>query len=110
MSDLNSGIDFDEVEVVFFCIKQEFHGSSILVAHGASDLDRGFTDGVAGLGVEERSRGNFHNFLVPSLDRTISFEQMDQISMFIPQQLNFDVSGLLNEFFDENIGRTKCGH
>ena len=36
---LDSRIDFDEVEVVLLRVKQEFHGSGIFIADRAADLE-----------------------------------------------------------------------
>jgi hypothetical protein len=40
---------------------------------------------------------------MPTLDRAVPLVKVQQISMLIAQQLNFDVAGSRNKLFDEDV-------
>ena len=108
--DLDARIDFDEIELVVLGVEQELDGPRVLIGDRLADLDRRLADRIANLRVQKRSRRDLDHFLMASLDRAVSLEQMDQVSMLVAEQLHFDVTRLRNEFLDKNVGRSERGH
>ena len=45
-----------------------------------------------------------------ALNGAVPFVEVNQIAMLVAQQLNFDMSRLLDELFDKNIGGTESRH
>lgn len=54
-----------------------------------------------------RSGGNFHDFLVPSLDGAISLVQMYNVASLVSQQLDLNVARSLDELLDEHSAVTE---
>lgn len=67
------------------------------VAHEAQG---GVADLLPQGGGHEGSRRHFNDFLVAALDGAVPFEQVDQVAVFVPQDLDFDVFRIFQVFFD----------
>uniref|UniRef100_A0A2D4EVF9 Uncharacterized protein n=1 Tax=Micrurus corallinus TaxID=54390 RepID=A0A2D4EVF9_MICCO len=107
---LKPGIDLNEVIFAMF-VQQELHCASILIPNLLGQADGINSELRAQLGVEVGSRGDFHHFLVPSLDGAVPLIQMQHISMLVTQNLNFDVSWLLHELLHKEspIAKSRKG-
>ena len=108
--DLNPWIDFDEVILAGIAIDEELNGAGAFVVDRFADLDRAFAKGIADFGIEVRSRRDLDDFLMAALDGAIAFEEMNEVAMLVADQLDFDVTGALDEFFDEDIGAAERRH
>ena len=107
--DLNSRIDFDEVELVRVAIDEELDGAGVLVLHRPADLDRGIADRCRDAGIEVRRRRDFHHLLMPPLHGAIPLVEMDQIAVLVAEKLHLDVAGLGDELLDEHVGAAEGG-
>src|SRR6185369_16449812 len=86
MLDLNARIDFDEVELASVGIDQELDGGRVVDADRPADRERRFEQVATRLIGEGRGRGDFNDFLMPTLDRAIALVQMDEVPMAIAEQ------------------------
>ena len=61
--------------------------------------------------VKQGRRGLLDDFLVTSLNGAFAFAQINDIAVFIAQHLNFDMTWIDDEFFDEDtiIPERGCG-
>ena len=94
--DLQAGVHFDEVELAV--LKQELDRADAAIAqrtHGIGDL---FADLAPLRFVEGRGRGLFQHFLMTSLQRAVAFAQMHDIAVVVGQDLNLDVTRVVEVF------------
>lgn len=82
MFHLQSGIHLNEVKLSI-TIQKKFHGASILIANMPGQADCTGCHCVSNAGIKLWGWGNLDNFLMSSLDRTVSFKEMDNIAVFI---------------------------
>ena len=101
MFDLNTRVDFNEV-VSSHLINKELCRSCITVSYALRKLDSVSEDSIADLVRKVHGRGDFDDFLVSTLNRTVALEQMDDVSLTICQDLDFNVSGTIKEALDED--------
>jgi hypothetical protein len=99
--DLDTGVDLDEV-VPALLINQEFRSTSVSVVDRFGELDGIVQDGLSNLFREVGSRSNFNDLLVSSLDGAVSFVQVYAVAMSISQELDFDVSRVVEESYIPN--------
>ncbi len=97
--DLDAWIDFDEIEFVGFGIEQELYRSGTVVVDFPRDGQGRFVKFRRNLFAKIGSRCNLDYLLVSALNRAIPFVQMDDVSMLITEDLNFEVSCPTYEFF-----------
>ena len=98
---LNPGIHLNEIDV-FFLIEQEFYGSGVVVAYGAGQFECIGKKFIAGaFFANAHPRCNFNYFLKTALDRTIALEQVDDVAVAVAEDLDFDVFGAFDEFFQK---------
>ncbi len=108
MFDLNAGVDFDEVELVLL-VHDELYGGGVGIVGGLNHPDGRFTHGHTCLFRQFAGRALLDEFLVSPLRRTVAFPKMNHIAMMVRQDLNFDVSWFLHEFFDVDLAVAKGG-
>ena len=101
MLDLNAGVDLDEVVPVLL-VDEELGSSCVAVPNVPSDFDSVTQDSLTDLLGEVGRRSNLDNLLVTTLDRAVTFEQVDAVALSIGEQLDFDVPGALEESLDED--------
>ena len=109
MFDLNSRVDFDEVKLIGVCIVKEFDRARVVEADRAADLNCGIENRFAHIGREVRRGSEFDDLLVPSLDRTIAFVEVNQSAVFVAEELDLDMLRALNELFEKDIGNAERG-
>src|SRR5262249_32450629 len=97
--DLDPRIHFHKIEFRVR-IEQELDGSGAVVANLPACLHchRGYL--MAQLGCQCRRGCFFEKLLVPSLDGAFALTQMDYIAQFVAKDLNLDVPGRLDIFFE----------
>ena len=104
--DLQTGVHFQEVEVPLR-IDQHLNGTSALVVDSLGQLDSLLTHSLPGLRVNARRGGLLSDLLVSPLDGALSLGQIDTILVLVHEELDFDVTGLINELFDEHTAVTE---
>ena len=101
--DLDARVHFDEVELAGFGVHQEFDGACADVIGGAADGQRRGAQALAGRLVEVGRRRAFDHLLVAALDGAVAFEQMDQIAVFVAEDLHLDVAGMPHQLFEIDL-------
>ena len=87
---------------VFF-IQKKLHCSCIHVIDRFGPSDDQFSNFFSQFMIEMWRRGFLDEFLMASLNGTVSFTQMDHMTIAVRQDLKLDVSWALNVLFDKNI-------
>ena len=100
-------IDLHEVEFFTVHIHQEFNGSGIFISNRFSNCQTCIAQFFPLCIRKKRGRCPFNNLLISSLNRTVPFEQMNDIALGIAQNLNLKVSGSSNKFFNINFITSK---
>ena len=103
---LQTGVHFQKIEIAV-AINDKFNGTCAGITHCLRQRDGLITHCLAGRFVQERRWGFLNHFLVPALDRTFTFVQIDSITMPVTQHLNFDMAGLGHEFLNKDAVITK---
>ena len=84
-------------------IQQELHRSGTAVIHMSCDFQRVLTDCRSLIFCQTQRRRELNYLLVSSLNRAVALEQMHDVALFVPQNLDLDVLRILQIFFDENV-------
>lgn len=111
MFNLDAFVDFKEVEVAFV-INNEFNSAGVGVLGQFAELDggaAGFFDDISKRFVVEQGRGSFFDeFLVAALNGAVSFAKVEDFAFAVAEDLDFDVMGVFDKFFDVNVGVAKA--
>lgn len=99
--DLDSGVDLEHVEVLVV-VHQELDGRGSGVVGGLDEFRGGVADLLDFFAFDERAGSFFDDFLVAALHRAIAFPEMDGVAVLVADALDFDVSCVFEEFFDED--------
>ena len=103
MFDLDARVHFDEEELLRIGVVQELDGAGVVDADGPADREGRVENALAHIGREVRRRGDFDDFLMAPLDRTIAFVEVDEIAVAVADELHFDVFGALDKLLEEAI-------
>src|SRR5690606_35738334 len=106
---LQACVHFKEV-IPQLLVQNELYGSGAVVTAGARDIYRSLSHLVPEFRRQDRGRRFFDNFLVPALDRTFPFEQVDDVALFVANDLKFYMPGFRDVFFYEDRPVTKGRH
>src|SRR5665648_26986 len=90
MFNLKPGIHFQKVEIPIV-INQKFYGSGSFVIYGTGGFNSIFAHFFTQFGRHQWGRSFFDHFLMPALNRTFTFEQMNEVSVLIAQNLKFNM-------------------
>ena len=101
MLDLKARVHFEEIEIAVL-VDDEFDSTSAFVIHGLRQSDSLLAHRLAGRLVKEGRRRLFDDLLVATLDGAFAFHDINGIAMLVAEHLNFDVTRLGDELFDEN--------
>jgi hypothetical protein len=101
MLDLQASIHFQEVEGLVGT-DDELDGTGALILHRLGQRHGLLTHGFADAVVDEGRRGFLDDFLVPSLNRTLAFEQIDGVAKGVGDELDFDMVRSLDKLLDEH--------
>ncbi len=107
MFDLNARVHFHEIEMPVL-IQKKLDRAGIVVLHRSSDGDRGLAHLGAQLGREDERRRDFDQFLVAPLNGAIAFPEVNDIAVLVRQDLEFDMVGTFDIFFDEDAAVAEC--
>ena len=103
MFHLDTCVDFDEVEVEVF-IDDKFAGSGVCVAGFFDQFDGAITDSLADIFWKFWCRAFFNQFLMATLHRAVAFPEVHDVSVVVREDLNFDVAGSFDVFFEIDAG------
>jgi len=113
MLDLQAGVHFQEPERVerqrLGAIDDELDGACAFIADRFGQLDRGIAHGLADLVRHAGGRGFLDDFLAAALQRTVALEQVDGIAMTVAKDLDLDMAGLFDQFFQHDAAIAKGG-
>src|SRR5690606_27914339 len=76
----------------------------VVVADLAGDAGGGFVEFGDDLGRESVAGGDFDDFLVAALHGAVAFVQVDDVAVFVAEDLDLDVFGAGDVFFEEDGG------
>ena len=99
--DLQSGIHFEEIEVLVL-VDDELDRAGALVVDGLGQRHRLLAHGLARRLVEERRRRLLDDLLVAALDRAFALAEIEHVAMRVAQHLDLDVARIDDEFLDEH--------
>jgi hypothetical protein len=106
MLHLDPRIDLDKIEVQLL-VQQKFNRPGVDISHSSSNCQSSLTEFLAFLFIQMERGGDFDNFLVPPLNGTIPLVKMNQIAMRITKDLDLEMFGFFDVFFQKNISVTK---
>ena len=106
MFHLQPRIHFEEIEILLL-IDQEFDGAGIGVVRRLRDFDGDFAHPAAHVGIDNRRRRFFENFLMAPLNGALALAEPDRIAMLVGQNLHFDVPRIDDRFFDIDFAVAK---
>lgn len=84
MFDLDPWVDLNEV-VTTHLVHQKLCSSGIPISHALCKLDSVSEDALPNFFWEVCCGRNLHDFLMPPLDGTITFEQVDRVTLPVSQ-------------------------
>ena len=97
--DLQTRIHLEKIKITRGVREQKLNGAGANVVYGFRDPDCDFTHSFAQLGVVNRRRAFFDYFLMATLNRTLALTKVHVIALLVRNDLNLNVSRLLNYFF-----------
>ena len=106
---LDTRINFDEVEILFVLVYQEFDSTCVDVVNVLHELNCSITDALAQFLWQGPCRSHFNNLLMTALNGAVTFEKVYHMAMFIPHNLHFNVLRVHDALFKINIFIAK-GH
>ena len=98
---LDPGIHLQEIEIKLF-IHQKLNGSCVGISNLFPDLYSRFAHFFPNFRSEGGGGRLFDDLLVPSLDGTFTLKQMDDIAVLVGQDLDLNMTRLLQILFDVN--------
>ncbi len=99
MLDLEARVDFEEIEIVVR-INEEFDGAGVDVTAGAGQAHSGIAHFLAQIGRHDGRRGFLDHFLVAALHGALALAERDDAAVRVSENLNFDVAGFFQVFFE----------
>ena len=87
---LDTGVYFNKIEFVVGS-GQEFHRAGTDVIHVAHQLHSRVADPFPQLRLHKGSRSHLHHLLVTALYGAVAFVQVNDLALFIPQNLHFNM-------------------
>ena len=103
MLNLNAGVHLDEVVLAALAVYQELHGTGIDITNMLGNLNGVCAQCFDGLLGNGPGGCILYHLLVAALQRAIALAQMHHVAVLVGQNLHFDVLGLDQELFNEDI-------
>ena len=97
MFNLHTGVHFNEVELAV--LVQKFKSTGTPVRNFLAGGNAALTNPLDQLARNARGWGFFNDFLVAPLHRAIALAQVNRVFKFVGQDLDLNVPGVLQEFF-----------
>mmetsp|Transcript_36821 Transcript_36821/g.85575 ORF Transcript_36821/g.85575 Transcript_36821/m.85575 type:complete len:350 (+) Transcript_36821:1698-2747(+) len=108
MLHLQSRIHLQKVEVLVL-VNNHFDGAGGVVVHCLGEGNCLFSHGFARLWVENNARRLLDHLLVPPLNRTLPFVQIHSVAVFVRNELDFNMPGVLDKLLDEDAVVVEAG-
>ena len=102
MLDLQTSVHLHKVEAVIRRVENEFNRACVVVANGLSGSNSRLTDLKSELR-GNAGRGLLDDLLVAALHRAITLVQVDVVTVFVSENLHFNVSRPLDVFFNNHV-------
>ena len=99
---LEACVDFEEIEVLLV-VEQELDGARVDVASFARKAAGGFAHAAAQLGADDGRGRFFDHLLMAALHGAFALAEIDDIAVLVGEQLDFDVAGALDQFFEIDL-------
>ena len=106
MFHLQTGIHFKEVEILIL-IHHKFQGSGTIITDSLTGFHSNLQHFLPGIFLYKGRRRFLNHLLIPSLDRTFTLSQMNDITIFIPHNLYLNMMWVFYIFFDIDSVITK---
>ena len=106
--DLNTGVDFHEVEV-FLGIHQELDSTGRVITGGFTHAGGSGAELLAFFIIEDGARGLFDELLLASLHGAVAFPEVDDVAVLVTEDLDLNVPRVINEFLDIDGAIAKSG-
>ncbi len=100
--DLNARIDLDEIPLLRINVVEKFDGSGIAIVGLARQLQRRIAEFATNTRGEIRGGSDFDDLLMTALNGTVAFVKMQQVTVLIGEDLDFQVPRARQIFFQEN--------
>ena len=81
-------------------IEEEFDSAGVPVSRQLPDAQGGLSHTLAQFLIDDGRRAFFHHLLMPSLQRTFAFTEMNQVAVLVAENLDLDVAGAVEVFLD----------
>ncbi len=103
---LQPGVHLQEEEpgALGALLEKELNGAGRRVADLFGEADGGLAHRLAGLGVEHRRGRLFQQLLVAPLQRAVALAQVDHVAVFVGEDLDLDVPGVLQVTLHVDLG------
>lgn len=105
--DLETRVDLDKVVAVLL-VDQELASTSVSVVGGLGETDGVIEDSLSDIVAEVGRRGHLDHLLVTTLNGAVTFEEVDDVTLAVGEQLDFNVTRSVEESLDENGGVAKA--
>lgn len=102
MLHLKSRVHLHKEELVGLGVQDKFNSTRIEVSHSFCSLDSCLSNLSSNL-LSNLTRGFLDNLLMESLDWAVSFIEIDVVSVFVSNDLDFYVSGLCNILLNNHV-------
>ena len=106
MFNLEPCVHLKEIEILI-STDDKLHRSRRTIANGLGQFHRLLAHGGTGFIADKGAWCLLKNLLVPPLHGTFTFTDIDDVTMGISQNLNFDMARAGDKFFHENAAVTK---
>lgn len=99
--DLDTRVDLNEVVAVLL-VDEEFGCTGVTVLDSFREFEGVRQDGLSDGFLQIGGRGDFDDLLVTSLDRTVSFKEVNAVTLTIGKKLDFNVPRSVKESLNED--------
>ena len=99
--DLDTRVDFNEVVAVLL-VDQELGSTGVAVVDGLSQLHGIGKDTITDINRQTLCGGDLNDLLVTTLNRAVTLEEVNNVSVVVTQQLDLNMLGLVEEALDED--------
>ena len=101
MLDLEARVHFEEIELLFILVIDEFDGACRRIGYSRAEAHRRLVQ-CASLRLSEIGRGRFlDHLLVAALGRTVALAQRDDIAIAVAENLHLDMARAGDIFFEK---------
>ncbi len=107
MLDLKTRVHLEKIEVARRVCEQKLDCAGAGVVHRTPDLHRRFTHAPAQVRIVDRRGTFFDHFLMATLNRALTFAEMDHVAVRVAKDLYLDVPRTLDCFFQIERGVAK---